>query len=118
MLIQWLHLVAFATDTPIPDDFVQLFNYGFAGVMLALFVWGKVHSDKDMQDLKDTNAKLLGALLNLQSSLGTQALPALNQAGQVLRQTLPQAEAALVTELRQILNQLQTQSDGPHKEGP
>jgi hypothetical protein len=113
-----IYFVSFATGEPIPGDLVQLLNYGFAGVMLTLFIWGKVHSDKDMQDLKDTNEKLLGALLNLQSSLGTQALPALNQAGQVLQQTLPQAEAALVTELRQILNQLQTQSAVPPKEGP
>lgn len=88
------------------DPVAVLINYGAIGIMLAMFVLGRLHSDRELNDLKEQNAKLLESLTRLQSSLTTNTLPALTRSTQVL-EALPTSDIALVAELQRTVSRLE-----------
>lgn len=97
------------------DPIAILLNYGAIGIMLAMFVLGRLHSDRELNDLKEQNARLTEALTALQSSLTTSTLPALTRSTQVL-EALPQTERALVGELERMVARLEAASAPPSRE--
>lgn len=88
------------------DPVAILVNYGAIGLMLAMFVLGKLHSDRELNDLKEQNAKLLEALTHLQGSLTGSTLPALTRSAQVL-EAIPSNEATLVAALEKTVARLE-----------
>jgi hypothetical protein len=88
------------------DPIAVLVNYGAIGLMLAMFVLGRLHSDRELNDLKEQNAKLLEALTRLQGSLTTSTLPALTRSTQVL-EAIPSSENALMSELQRTVARLE-----------
>jgi hypothetical protein len=88
------------------DPLLTIVNYGALGMMLVLFVIGRVHSDAEVKDLKRQNDKLTDALMQVQASLTRQTLPALTRSAQVL-EAIPESEASLVAELQQALTRLE-----------
>lgn len=88
------------------DPLAVLVNYGAIGIMLAMFVLGRLHSDRELNDLKEQNAKLTAALTQLQSSLTQQTLPALTRSTQVL-EALPANDIALISELQKTVARLE-----------
>jgi len=91
------------------DPIAILVNYGAIGIMLAMFVLGRLHSDRELTDVKDQNAKLVEALTSLQLSLTTSTLPALTRSTQVL-EALPMSENTLMTELKTTVARLEALS--------
>lgn len=88
------------------DPVAVLVNYGAIGIMLAMFVLGRLHSDRELNDLKEINAKLLETLTHLQTSLTNSTLPALTRSTQVL-EALPANDSALSMELQKTVARLE-----------
>lgn len=97
-----LLLVLAATTDPV----AVLVNYGAIGLMLAMFVLGRLHSDREFNDLREQNAKLVEALTTLQGSLTASTLPALTQSTRVL-EAIPSSENALLAEVRSALARIE-----------
>lgn len=95
-----------AYESTLADPVAILINYGAIGLMLGMFVLGRLHSDRELNDLKEQNAKLTDALTHLQGSLTTTTLPALTRSAQVL-EALPSREQALLLELQQTVARLE-----------
>lgn len=83
-----------------------LVNYGAIGFMLAMFVLGRLHSDRELNDLKEQNAKLIEALSRLQVAMSSSAVPALARSAQVL-EAIPNNETVLVSELQKTVARLE-----------
>lgn len=91
------------------DPTYVLVNYGALGVMLALFVIGRIHSDSEVRDLKAQNVRLVEALTNVQAVLAGRTLPAMERQAQVL-EALPESETTVVAELRAAVARLESLS--------
>lgn len=103
LLVASMLIVMAAEGTTSVEPLAVLANYGLAGVMLGLFIFGKLHGDPELKALKEQNEKLMNALVNVQNSLSQQALPALNRSSQALEVST----ADVVKDIRSILARLE-----------
>lgn len=85
-----------ATDQPLSDPVSWLINLGTAGVMLILFITGKVRSGKESESLegrlavKDRIIEQKDAqIAALQAGILEQAVPAIIRATQVIERLAP-----------------------------
>lgn len=93
------------------DPLTILLNYGAVGLLLGLFVLGKVHSDSEVRELRAQNAKLADALAGLQTALTGQTIPALTRSAQVF-EAMPESEVALMKELQRTVDRLERLAGG------
>jgi len=86
------------------DPVAVLVNYGAIGVMLALFVFGKLHSDREVTDLKKALAERDDLIRAFSTQVLGNTLPALTQSTRVL-EAIPASETALLNELHRVRSQ-------------
>lgn len=101
-MFDWLIVLTSSPYEPV----AILINYGAIGVMLAMFVLGRLHSDREVSDLKEQNKLLIDTLTRLQGSITGNTLPALTRSAQVL-EAIPSNDQALIDELHATISRLE-----------
>jgi hypothetical protein len=92
---------------PAGDPLVFLLNFGTLGVVFVLLLTGLLYTKSHVQHLEKELEDKNRVIETLSSAITTHTIPALAQTARVM-EAVPSSEAALVEEIRQLRNRVET----------